>query len=161
MTMTSKPSGPPNHPSDQESSTKSWKTPEPADVLSYAYLWADEAEKGQEEGLKDRPVVVVVARTIVGNRTQLFVAPVTHREPDKGEGIEVPPPVKRHLGLDQERSWIVTTELNRFTWPGPDIRIAPGGNDPFYGTIPAKLFEAMRSSVLANAERFRMTKRTE
>src|SRR5260221_6443560 len=115
--MTSKPSETPNHPSDQESSTKSWKTPEPADVLSFAYLWADEAERGQEEGLKDRPVVVVVASIVSQKQTQLLVAPVTHREPPSGEGIEIPPPVKRHLGLDRQRSWIVTTEVNRFNLP--------------------------------------------
>lgn len=158
--MPSKPSGTPNHPSEQSSSTKSWNTPEPADVLSYAYLWADEADKGQEEGLKDRPVVVVVAREIVGDRIQLLVAPVTHRQPEEGQGIEMPPPVRRHLGLDTERSWIITDELNRFIWPGPDIRVARGADDPFYGAIPAKLFEAMRSAILANAERLRMTKRT-
>ena len=161
MTMTSKPSGPHSRPSDPQSSTKSWKTPEPADVLSYAYLWADEAESGQEEGLKDRPVVVVVAREIVGDRTQILVAPVTHRQPASGEGIEIPPPIKRHLGLDKDRSWIVTSEVNRFNWPGPDVRIVPESADPFYGAIPAKLFEAMRSSLLANSTRFRSTKRTE
>jgi len=139
--------------------TKSWKTPEPADVLSYAYLWADEAERGQEEGLKDRPVVVVIARKIVDNRMQLLVAPVTHSEPKDGEAVEVPPPVKRDLGLDHERSWIITTELNRFNWPGPDIRVVRGSEDPYYGAIPAKLFERMRSAILAH--RFRMTKRTE
>ena len=161
--MTSKPSGPPAHPNERESSTKSWRTPEPADVLSYAYLWADEAEKGQEEGLKDRPVVVVVARITAGDRTELLVAPVTHAEPKPGEGVEMPPPVKRHLGLDRDRSWIVTTELNRFNWPGPDIRIAPDGDDPYYGTIPAKLFEDVRSSIMTgfNANRLRMPKRTE
>jgi len=161
MTMPSKPSGPPARPSNQEGSTKSWKKPEPADVLSYAYLWADEADKGQEEGLKDRPVVVVVARTVVGDRMQLLVAPITHSKPEEGEGVEVPPPVKRYLGLDRERSWIITTELNRFIWPGPDIRLAPGDDDPFYGEIPARLFEEMRSAILANAARLRMTKRTE
>src|SRR5438309_5584417 len=101
MTMTSKPSEPPNHPSEQERSTKSWKTPEPADVLCYAYLWADEAEKGREEGLKDRPVVVVVARVTKGERIELLVAPVTHASPRSGEGIEIPPSVKRHLRLDE------------------------------------------------------------
>lgn len=157
--MTWKQSEMPNHPSDQESSTKSWKTPEPADVLSYAYLWAGEAEKGQEEGLKDRPVVVVVARVVSDDRTQIWVAPVTHTQPVPGDGVEIPPPVKRHLGLDKERSWIVTTELNRFNWPGPDIRLVPGGDEPFYGEIPARLFEEVRSSIIAG--RMRVTKRTE
>lgn len=161
--MTWKPSGPQSRPSEQESSTRSWKAPEPADVLSYAYLWADEAEKGQEEGLKDRPVVVVVARIAKGERTELLVAPVTHREPQAGEGVEIPSPVKRHLGLDQDRSWIITTELNRFIWPGPDIRLVPGADDPYYGTIPAKLFEKMRAQmlVIAEADRLRIPRRTE
>jgi len=105
--------------------------------------------------------VVVVARVASGERTRLLVAPVTHREPERGQGIEIPPPVKRHLGLDRERSWIVTTELNRFNWPGPDLRLAPGGDDPHYGAIPARLFEEMRASILANGERFRTTKRSE
>lgn len=71
--------------------------------------------------------------------------------------------MKRHLGLDAERRWIITTELNRFTWPGPDIRIVPNSGDPHYGAIPAMLFERVRSSILAvaDAERLRVSKRTE
>lgn len=103
--------------------------------------------------------MVVVARFVSGGQTQLLVAPVTHSEPKSGEGIEIPPPVKRHLGLDRERSWIVTTELNRFNWPGPDVRLVSDSGAPFYGAIPAKLFEQMRSSILANSPR--MTARTE
>lgn len=106
-------------------------------------------------------MVVIVARVVSGDRTQLLVAPVTHREPNPGEGVEIPAPVKRHLGLDEARSWIITTEINRFNWIGPDIRIVPGGEDPFYGAIPAALFEKVRSSIMANARRFRSTNRTE
>ena len=105
--------------------------------------------------------MVVVARTQTGDRTQVLVVPVTHREPEGGEGVEIPAPVKRHLGLDNERSWIITTELNSFNWPGPDIRLVHGGDDPFYGEIPAKLFEEMRVSILKNAANLRTTKRTE
>lgn len=108
-------------------------------------------------------MVVVVARLARGDRTELLVAPVTHSEPRAGEGIEIPPPVKRRLGLDQDRSWISTTELNRFIWPGPDIRIAPASDDPFYGTIPAKLFEQMRRAILrvSQSSQLRVPKRTE
>ena len=134
--------------------------PEPGDVLSYAYLWADEAERGQEEGRKDRPVVVVVATIVAADRTQLLVAPITHSQPAAEEGVKVPPPVKRHLGLDADSSWIITTEVNRFLWPGPDIRMVPASSDPFYGSIPAKLFEQVRESILANSNRFRSTRRT-
>lgn len=161
--MISKPSGTPNLQSEQESSTKSWRTPEPGDVISYAYLWADEHERGQEEGLKNRPAVVVIARTTDGDRTQLLVAPVTHSEPGIREGVEIPPPVKRHLGLDTDRSWIIATELNRFIWPGPDVRIVPGGESPYYGEIPAKLFEELRTAILTNRDgnKVRIPTRTE
>jgi hypothetical protein len=123
-------------------------------------LWADEQEKGQEEGLKDRPVVVVVALATKGDHTELLVAPVTHVQPDHGEGVEIPPPVKRHLGLDSDRSWIIATELNRFIWPGPDIRPLPDGA-PYYGEIPAKL--TLRTAILnqQEANRLRIPKRTE
>jgi hypothetical protein len=35
-------------------------SPKPAQVLRYAYLWADEHADGREEGTKDRPVAVVL-----------------------------------------------------------------------------------------------------
>ncbi len=31
---------------------------------------------------------------------------------------------QRRLGLDDERSWVVLSEGNRFLWPGPDLRPA-------------------------------------
>ena len=157
-------SAPPNPPSEQGRSTTSWTTPEPGDVISYAYLWHREAIKGQEEGLKDRPVVVVVALRTINGRTELLVAPVTHSQPETaGDAIEIPQRVKRHLGLDQQRSWIVTTELNRFIWPGPDIRPAQEDGSPLYGAIPAQLFETVKAGVLSKSHgpRFGMTKRSE
>ena len=36
-------------------------TPEPGLVISYAYLWDHEAQRGQEEGRKDRPCVIALA----------------------------------------------------------------------------------------------------
>jgi hypothetical protein len=159
-----KPSGTPNPPSDPKRSTISWTIPEPGDVLSYSYLWAREAAEGREEGLKDRPVVVVVARTERDGLTQLLVAPVTHSRPDRNEdGIPIPPRVKKHLGLDEEESWIVVTELNGFIWPGPDIRVAPGSDSPLYDALPAKLFRQVQQGIGRHAAgpAFRMTKRTE
>ncbi len=39
---------------------------------------------------------------------------------------EIPLATKRRLDLDKEASWVITTEVNRFVWPGPDIRKVPG-----------------------------------
>jgi hypothetical protein len=35
--------------------------PKPAQVIRYSYLWADEHEAGRDEGIKDRPVAIVLA----------------------------------------------------------------------------------------------------
>jgi uncharacterized protein YifN (PemK superfamily) len=152
--------------SGQKTSITSWTTPEPGDVISYAYLWHREAAQGQEDGLKDRPSVVVVARTVVNDQLQLLVAPITHSPPPKpDQAVELPQNAKRQLGLDTERSWIVTSELNRFIWPGPDIRLikSQSGFSPYYGAIPAKLFGEVQERFLALAQqgRIKMVPRTE
>jgi hypothetical protein len=113
--------------------------------------------------LKDRPVVVVLARLTGGDTTQLLVAPITHSKPDDGQGIPIPAAVKRHLGMDSEQSWIVTSELNRFVWPGPDIRPAKGNDSPLYGAIPARLFDQVKRQISdgAGTGRVAISKRTE
>jgi len=132
-------------------------------VLCFAYLWAREAATGQEEGLKDRPVVVVLATQETGDRLRVLVAPVTHSAPDDAAtAIEIPTTVKRDLGLDRERSWIMTNEINSFRWQGPDVRVLDDGT-PFYGAVPDWLFLRVRAGVgdwVARGE-MQVTRRTE
>jgi hypothetical protein len=107
---------------------------------------------------------VVVAAVVRKGRTQLFVAPVTHAEPESpADAIEIPRNVKAQLGLDRERSWIVVTELNRFIWPGPDVRVVPGHDGPSYDLLPDWLFVRVRDAILrhSRAGRLKVTKRTE
>lgn len=108
-------------------------------------------------------MVVVLATIVEDGFTRLIVAPVTHSEPPASEGVEIPPAVKRHLRLDEERSWIVTTEVNQFIWPGPDIRPAEGSDTPLYGAIPAELFNQTKQQISQNARAGQavITKRTE
>jgi hypothetical protein len=59
----------------------------------------------------------------------------------------------RAQGLDNEHSWIVTTEVNRFFWPGHDVRWAkepwqPGGPMWHWGFLPANIFNQVRQIVL-------------
>ena len=164
MKKPSKPSVPPSPATGQEPPADVWPIPQPGDVLSYAYLWSHEADAGQEEGLKDRPVAVVVSAKNADGNTQLLVAPITHSEPRRPQtGIEIPNVVKRDLGLDRERSWIIVNEMNRFIWPGPDIRIVAGGMNPYLGALPDWLFRQMREAIVAlgTKNRLRLTKRTE
>ena len=47
--------------------------------------------------------------------------------------------VKRHLGLDDERSWIVVAEGNEFDWPGYDLRKIGRSDRYDYGFLPPSL----------------------
>ena len=80
-----------------------------------------------------------------------------------GAGVPIPTAVKRHLGLDGDPSWIITTEINRFIWPGPDIRPARGSDTSLYGAIPAWPFDQVKQEISTNARihQAAITKRTE
>ncbi len=114
-------------------------------VFRYSYLWYWQSVEGREEGDKDRPAVVlaIVAR-LDDDTPAVRILPITHTPPSNpDDAIEIPPATKRRLGLDDERSWIVLTESNRFVWPGPDIR--PIDNDTgYFGPLPPALFAEVK-----------------
>ena len=92
--------------------------------------------------------------------------PITHSAPaQSGDGVEIPPAVKRHLGLDDDRSWVILTEANVFYWPGPDLRFPreEGPAGAAYGFLPPKLFRAIRDRFLElrTQRRARLVPRTE
>lgn len=129
--------------------------PHPGLVIRYAYLWKREYEAGREEGRKDRPCAIVMAVTDDEGESTVLVLPITHAPPhEAADAVEIPRVTKQRLGLDGERSWIVVTEVNEFIWPGPDLRPVPGGDGSIaYGTLPPRLFDAVRDRFLARAER--------
>lgn len=137
--------------------------PQPGQVIRYAYLWWNEARTGREDGVKDRPCCIVLTRITTEGRTVAYVLPVTHTPPLNDEdGIEIPATTKQRLGLDAERSWIITTEFNQFTWPGPDLRPTASG-EYLYGYLPEKLLRLVLEQVKKNArdKRLRTVPRTE
>ena len=123
--------------------------PQPGLVINYAYLWLREAAQGQAEGTKHRPAVVVLAvEADDAHGETVLVAPITHREPwNPAAAVEIPPQTKRRLGLDPERSWIVVSEVNRFEWPGPDLRPVEPGRWA-YGYLPTGLFQTVRDRLV-------------
>ena len=125
--------------------------PRPGLVICYAYLWADEHRRGAEEGLKDRPCAIVAARQVIEGQEVVTVVPVTHTRPAAAvDGVEIPPALKRHLGLDDQASWIVVTETNDFIWPGVDLRPVPGATPRRfdYGVLPPHFFTHLREQIL-------------
>ena len=125
--------------------------PEPGLVVSYAYLWHAEHRAGREEGAKDRPSVIVLAVERDDDDTMIVtVLPITHAAPlDPKTAVEIPPLVKRHLGLDGERSWIVVTEGNEFQWPGYDLRKLSRGGRYDYGFLPPRLFDKVLAAFVS------------
>lgn len=119
--------------------------PELGLVISYSYLWRREHLAGQREGRKDRPCVIVLAVDRGPDGTIVTVVPVTHAEPkDPSIAVELPQAVKRHLGLDAARSWVMLDEGNRFVWPGFDLRLVSRSNGRYdYGFLPPRLFAAL------------------
>jgi hypothetical protein len=87
--------------------------------------------------------------------TRVLVLPVTHSSPAGGHlAVEIPAAIKTRLKLDNDQSWIVLSEWNEFTWPGPDLRpIGRGGAaTSAYGFLPAGFFSTVRDRFVAVVE---------
>lgn len=88
---------------------------------------------------------------------------ITHSPPtDNADAVVLPDFVKRNLGLDNQPSWIVVTEANIFTWPGPDIRSVEGSEPPtsIYGRIPPSLLKTVARRLFDNDKQQRMRRVT-
>lgn len=119
-------------------------------VIRYACLWWNEARAGGgEEGRKDRPCVIVHMRVNDHEDLETYICPVTHTPPEAPEkAMEIPRVTNARLGLYTEQSWIITTDVNRFVWPGPDLRLVSGGGHA-YGFLPVAT-DGVRGSDLRN-----------
>jgi len=138
-------------------------TPAPGLVICYSYLWSQERREGAHEGRKNRPCAVVVAAADEDGDIRVYVAPTTHSKPNDPHAVELPAAAKRRLSLDDAPSWIVTSELNRFVWPGYDLRpIARDKPDTFaWGFLPTEVFAAVKRGIglHQHARRLKLTGR--
>jgi hypothetical protein len=126
--------------------------PKPGLVIRYSFLWSNEHAEGATEGAKDRPcAIVVAARRDATGDIETIVAPITHQPPDDpAASFEIPAAACRSLGLDSGRHWLRLDELNRFAWPGFDLRPIPGKPGRYdYGMLPPGLFQQLRDRILA------------
>jgi hypothetical protein len=117
-------------------------------VIRYDYLWRSQALRGEESGRKRRPCAIILAVRTGGGHDEVTVLPITHTPPaETGDALEIPGPVKRRLELDDELSWIVLTEANRFLWPGPDVHgLAAGTNSSL---LPEIFYRQLKAAFLA------------
>lgn len=107
------------------------KLPQPAPglVVRYSFLWKEDYDKGKYEASKDRPCAIILATKVKDTKAiQVVVVPITHSEPDQADqsaSLEMPAAIAKSLGLDAKRHWLRLTQLNRFIWPGYDLRPLP------------------------------------
>jgi len=135
-------------------------------VIRYAYLWRDEHRQGHQEGRKDRPCAVILVTADDDGEQIVTVLPVTHTPPANLDlAVEIAHATKQRLGLDDERSWILLTEANRFAWPGPDLRPVQLGDSASvaYGLLPRALFKQVTARLAAaiTGRAVRVVSRTE
>jgi len=130
--------------------------PEAGLVIRYDYLWAREAGKGKTTS-KIRPACLAFASDETTNPRRVVLLPITHSRPSPGDtGIEIPKAVCEHLGLDEDRSWVILSEFNVDDWPNAGLQPIPGTRDRFaYGFVPQKFFDTIRERFLALAEQGR------
>ena len=96
-------------------------------------------------------MLAIVATNEKGNSI-VRVLPITHLPPSNPlDALEIPRMVKERLRLDDDRSWIVLTESNRFIWPGPDIRPVDTENG-YFGALPPALFNQVKQRFVALAK---------
>jgi hypothetical protein len=84
-----------------------------ASVIRYPYLWAREAEHGETEGRKNRPVAVGVRLPRPDGDLVLFF-PITTKQPEASRfAAEIPAMEKRRAGLNGDlRLWIILDQYN-------------------------------------------------
>uniref|UniRef100_B0T9S3 Growth inhibitor PemK n=1 Tax=Caulobacter sp. (strain K31) TaxID=366602 RepID=B0T9S3_CAUSK len=113
--------------------------PEPGLVVQFNYLWSSEYDRGRQEARYPRSFAVVLSyRRTADGATIALLAPITHSEPRDGDrAIEIPLAVKRQLGLDDQRSWVMVDEVNETAWPGYDLHQTSRANMPMASFHPA------------------------
>lgn len=138
------PATPKSQPAATTGRTGSTK-PGPGAVINYVYLFATEQAAGRDEGVKERPVVVVAA----DDRGYIVVPVTTKGEIDPVNTIPLPAEVGQAMGLPRaSESAIVVSEANSFDWMGHDVRELPSGSH-LYGIVPPGFFAKIVREVLA------------
>jgi hypothetical protein len=123
--------------------------PEAGRVVNFSYLWTHEAAQGRDEGAKRRPCLIGAVKPREGGPPTVLVFPITHTPPDDpARAVEIPQGLKRKLGLDAERSWVICDQVNKFTWPGCDLYPAPRGQECF-GQVPQGFFRDVHKTAMA------------
>ncbi|MEY2925927.1 MAG: hypothetical protein RL367_404 [Pseudomonadota bacterium] len=105
--------------------------PKLGQVLNYVYLFRHEASL-REEGVKDRPVVVI---DVNETTKRVAVLPVTSQGERYKGAVSIPPDLGQAANL-RPPSAILVSEFNFFTWLGFDLRPLASSGGFVIGRLP-------------------------
>lgn len=88
--------------------------PRQGDIWRYDYLWRWQSDEGETEGRKNRPCAFIAVVKAADGKTNLFILPITSKEPGKDRGVlEIPEMERRRAGLATDRRlWLLLDEYN-------------------------------------------------
>jgi hypothetical protein len=111
-------------------------------VILYDYLWAHQADRGEESGRKSRPCCVhIMLRNERGTVSALF--PISSRPAAGRLALEIPDTELRRIGLSAG-SWVLVDE-----WNLDDLALSPHVADPNpLGTFSAAFMRRIRTAAL-------------
>ncbi len=98
---------------------RSLTLPRPGTVVTFGYLWRDEAKAGHDRPLKGRPCLVMGVRCKDGVVQAALVA-ITHTPQMDDAMLEMPGSFQKAAGLDGATNYVVVGECNLVTWPAGD-----------------------------------------
>jgi hypothetical protein len=107
------------------------------------------AGRGNGRAQGSSSVVVAAVRRTADGQFRVRVLPITHVPAEPARSVAIPARVKRHLGLDDDASWIVLDEINEFAWPGVDLRPVSRAKPGVwtFGVLPTELFDEIRAKL--------------
>ena len=122
-------------------------------VIRFPYLWVREAERGETEGRKPRPVAVGVRLARPRGEDVLVLFPITSQPPSADRfAAEIPEMEKRRAGLDAIlRLWIILDEYNQDTI-GQSFYLEP---EPPLGRFSKAFFLPLMKQFIARRGRAR------
>ena len=87
--------------------------PVSGDIWRYDYLWHWQADVGETEGRKARPITFVTVIIDKTGQTNLLILPITSSPPAPDRKVlEIPQIEQRRAGLDDTPLWIILDEYN-------------------------------------------------
>ena len=113
-------------------------------LVAYEYRWLCQ-ENTRNDGAKAYPVALITLPYAVG---------MSHKPTHASEkAIEGPKKLKRHLGLDEDRSWIYTDQLIHLAWSGSQtgrmaVKAARRAKQLHHRSSPEQLVRAGSSRTL-------------